>query len=72
MRGIEFVVFWDTRLKVPLKDCEVAHGSTFRYLTEMREGFLGQKDHLRGHLMRWGCNNWVVTKIVILGSMMQD
>ena len=46
--------------------------STYRELRGVEEGLKARGDSLRGHLVRWGCDNWAATKIIIMGSMRED
>lgn len=43
--------------------------STYRELRAIEEGIKMRGEQFRGHVLRWGCDNWAASKIVVLGSM---
>ena len=46
--------------------------STYRELRAIEDGIKIRGEHLRGHVVRWGCDNWAASKIITLGSMKSD
>ena len=52
-----------------LSELEWAESSTYRELRAIEEGIRVRGESLRGHLCRWGCDNWAAAQIVRLGSM---
>ena len=43
--------------------------STYRELRAIEEGIKMKGEQFRGHRVRWGCDNWAASKIIIQGSM---
>ena len=43
--------------------------STYRELRAIEQGLRLRGELFRGHVVRWGCDNWAASKIIKLGSM---
>ena len=61
-----------TRYQAYLKEEEVGKSSTYRELRAVEEGLRVRGHSFRGHLLRWGCDNWAAANIIRLGSMKPD
>ena len=61
-----------TRYQACLLDSEVGMSSTYRELRAVEEGLKVRGSEFRGHLVRWGCDNWAAATITRLGSMKPD
>ena len=73
--GAEFIgekVKEETMFKQHLGEDDIVRSSTYRELRGVEEGLEARGESLRGHLVRWGCDNWAATKIIIMGSMKKD
>ena len=61
-----------TRYQACLLGSEVGMSSTYRELRAVEEGLKLRGSEFRGHLVRWGCDNWAAANIIRLGSMKPD
>ena len=61
-----------SRYKQHLTEEESQKSSTYRELRGIEEGLRVRGESLRGHLVRWGCDNWAASKMVKLGIMKPD
>ena len=61
-----------TRYQAYLAEEEVGKSSTYRELRAVEEGLRVRGHGFRGHLVRWGCDNWAAANIIRLGSMKPD
>ena len=48
---------------------ERSMSSTYRELRAIEQGLRLRGELFRGHVVRWGCDNWAASKIIKLGSM---
>ena len=61
-----------SRFQACLSEAELGKSSTFRELRAVEEGLRVRGPSLRGHCVRWGCDNWSAAMIIRLGSMKPD